>query len=169
MNLSTNNKVWAGVMAFMLLCTVIGGCTRAEALTDETPAAALTFQPLAITDSSKIVTYPNGLQLYIAFHGPGDYPINGTHVQLHYQGKLDDGSVFDESYSRGKPLEFSLGSGTVIKGIEDAVKKMRLGSKAIAIIPPGLGYGDGKGKNGLPKKIPANATLSFQLELIGTF
>jgi peptidylprolyl isomerase len=169
MHLTINHKIWAGAIVGTMLSLALVGCGRSVAPTDEQPTAAVAFQPLAITDSSKIVTYPNGLQLYIAFQGPGDFPINGTHVQLHFSGRLEDGTIFDESYRRGKPLEFSLGSGSVIKGIEDAVKKMRLGSKAIAVIPPSLGYGDGKGKNELPPKIPANATLTFQLELIGTF
>ncbi|MBL0016200.1 MAG: FKBP-type peptidyl-prolyl cis-trans isomerase [Bacteroidetes bacterium] len=77
------------------------------------------------------------------------------------------------SYTRGTPLDFTIGSGKVIPGIESAARKLRLGTKAIVTIPPALGYGDGKDANGkdvkLPPKIPANARLTFHIDLVGSF
>jgi FKBP-type peptidyl-prolyl cis-trans isomerase len=159
-------QLWLWTAAFVL-AGLGSGCGK-KAI--EKPSAdAIQFKPYTIQDSSRIVTYPDGLKLYVVKGGSGDYPINGTNVRMHYYGTLDDGTVFDESYSRNEPLEFGMGSEKVIEGIELAVRKLRLGSQAIAIIPPSLGYGDGKGKQELPPKIPANARLTFHLDLIGSF
>jgi FKBP-type peptidyl-prolyl cis-trans isomerase len=168
MRSTTKSTVAMGALLLLaiLLHTGCGRKPEADATGD---GAAVPFKPYAIQDSSKIVTYPDGLQLYVVKAGPGDFPINGTHVRMHYYGVLDDGTVFDQSYSRGEPLAFTMGASTVIDGIELAVKKLRLGSQAIAIIPSTLGYGDGKGKHELPPKIPANARLTFHLDLIGSF
>jgi FKBP-type peptidyl-prolyl cis-trans isomerase len=144
----------------------LAACKRSGSKEDFAP---IDFTPYTIADSARITTYPNGLKLYVVKQGPGDYPDKGGRVLLHYQGRLADGTVFDDSYSRGEPLEFSIGGGKVIAGIEDAAKRLRFGTRAIAIIPPDLGYGDGKSSNGLPPKIPANATLTFHLDMVGSF
>lgn len=154
-------------ICLIAIVAVMGSCGRTTsdgAPTDDAPVA---FTPYAIADSAQIKTYPDGLRLYVVEQGPGDYPTNGTKVDMHYQGRLDDGTIFDESFNRGKPFSFTIGSKKVIPGIEEAVKKLRLGSKAIAFVPPSLGYGDGKEE--LPPKIPANAHLTFHIHLIGTF
>lgn len=156
-------------VAALAIMALLSGCGRDQDAKVDPNAEATVFEPYAITDTSKIVTFPDGLRLYIVEQGPGDYPTNGTAIQMHYGGLLDDGTIFDESYSRGKPFSFTLGSKKVIEGIEAAVKKMRYGSKAIAFVPPSMGYGDGKGEDGLPPKIPANARLTFHIDLIGTF
>ena len=132
-----------------------------------------TFEPYVVLDSSKIKIYPDGIGIYVVKAGTGDIPQNGEHVSMHYQGILDDGTVFDDSYTRGTPLDFTIGSGKVIPGIESAARKLRLGTKAIVTIPPALGYGDGKDANGkdvkLPPKIPANARLTFHIDRVGSF
>jgi FKBP-type peptidyl-prolyl cis-trans isomerase len=147
------------------------GCGRSAKQPSTLPTGA--FEPYVIADSTQIKTYPDGIKIYVVKAGPGDVPQNGDHVKMNYHGMLDDGTVFDESYSRGEPLDFTIGSGKVIEGIESAVRKLRLGSKAIVTIPPALGYGDGKDANGkdvkLPPKIPANARLTFHIDLIGSF
>ena len=150
----------------MLMGAILMGCMHraAEPLPEKSA-----FVPYAITDSSKITTYPDGLQLYVVSPGPGDYPQNGDQVTMQYVGYLADGTVFDDSYQREKPFSFSIGGGRVIAGIDAAVRKLRLGSKAILVVPPSLGYGDGTGDNKLPPKIPANATLTFHIDLIGSF
>jgi FKBP-type peptidyl-prolyl cis-trans isomerase len=154
-----------GVLGWVVtLCFT--SCNRSGSKEELAPVA---FTPYIIADSSRITTYPNGLKLYIVKQGPGDYPQNGERVLLHYQGRLADGTVFDDSYTRGEPLEFYIGGERVIAGIEDAAQRLRFGTQAIAIIPPSLGYGDGKSANGLPPKIPANATLTFHLDMVGSF
>lgn len=155
-------------IGFVTIALLLGSCGRSQDIGATTVPNAV-FAPFEVGDPSQIVTYPDGLRLYTVEQGVGDYATNGTTVYLHYGGLLEDGTVFDESYSRGEPFSFIIGSKKVIPGIEEAVKKMRLGSKAIAFVPPSLGYGDGKAPNDLPPKIPANARLTFHIDLIGTF
>jgi FKBP-type peptidyl-prolyl cis-trans isomerase len=168
MRLTTKYPI--ALSTLLLMITLLHtGCGRKPDSTTHDGAASVAFKPYTIQDSSKIITYPDGLQIYVSKAGPGDYPANGTHVRMHYYGVLDDGTVFDESFSRDEPLQFNVGSNTMIDGIELAVRKLRLGSQAIVIVPPTLGYGDGKGKHPLPPKIPANARLTFHIDLIGSF
>lgn len=167
----TNSFILKHLFALAILATAMFSCSRPDKELADAASGGKEFVPFTISDSSKIVSYPDGLRLYVVSPGPGDYPINGTHLRMHYYGVLQDGTVFDETFSDEEPFKFTIGSHAVIPGIEEAVKKLRVGSKAIAIIPPQLGYGEGqgKGKKELPPKIPANATLIFHLELIGTF
>ena len=86
----------------------------------------------------------------------------GDQVSVHYRGTLTDGSLFDESYGRGQPLDFTLGQGAVIKGWDQGILGMCVGEKRKLKIPAKLGYGD----NGAPPKIPGGATLIFETELM---
>ena len=153
----------------ILSATMFAGCIKYNGNEDDLASKSIPFKRYVLADSTRIVTYPDGLKLYIVKAGSGDYPANGDNVMMHYQGTLEDGSVFDDSYLRGEPLEFKVGAGRVIAGMESAAKKLRLGSKAILVVPPSLGYGDGTGKDKLPPKIPANATLTFHIEMVGSF
>jgi len=86
----------------------------------------------------------------------------GDQVKVHYRGSLTDGSVFDESYARGDPIDFELGSGQVIKGWDQGLLGMCVGEKRKLKIPSTLGYG----AQGSPPKIPGGATLIFETELV---
>jgi peptidyl-prolyl cis-trans isomerase A (cyclophilin A) len=170
---STIKDMFRSISALLCIAPIIfifSACGKKNA---DSEVFASKFEPYQITDSAQVKTYPDGLSIYVVEAGPGDVPQNGEHVQMHYHGILDDGTVFDESYSRNAPLEFTIGSGKVIAGIESAARKLRLGTKAIVTIPPSLGYGDGKDANGkdvkLPPKIPANARLTFHIDLVGSF
>jgi FKBP-type peptidyl-prolyl cis-trans isomerase FkpA len=94
-------------------------------------------------------------------------PANGAQpgpddtVRVHYEGRLENGAVFDSSYERGHPESLPLKA--VIKCWSEGVQKMHVGEKAELICPPSMAYGD----RGAPPKIPPNATLIFDVELLG--
>lgn len=93
--------------------------------------------------------------------GQGDVVQNGATVKVQYKGSLQDGSVFDDSSTRGD-FEFMLGTGTVIKGWEAGVSTMRQGEIAQFTIQPSYAYG----RRGMPPVIPSNAVLTFEIELV---
>jgi FKBP-type peptidyl-prolyl cis-trans isomerase FkpA len=95
--------------------------------------------------------------------GTGETPQTGETVTVHYTGWLTDGTKFDSSVDRGEPFSFVLGAGMVIAGWDQGVAAMRVGDKARFIIPPDLAYGE----EGYPGAIPPNATLIFEVELLG--
>jgi FKBP-type peptidyl-prolyl cis-trans isomerase len=95
--------------------------------------------------------------------GTGDEAVAGKRVSVHYTGTLTDGSKFDSSLDRGRPFEFALGAGQVIKGWDQGVAGMRVGGKRRLTIPAELGYG----ARGFPPVIPPNAPLVFTVELLG--
>ena len=89
-------------------------------------------------------------------------PVSGNKVKVHYKGMLLDGTVFDSSYKRNQPIEFTLGVGQVIKGWDEGISLLGLGDKATFIIPSELAYG----QSGAGGVIPPNATLVFDVELV---
>ena len=104
----------------------------------------------------------SGLKYFIMEEGDGEKPESGQTVSVHYSGYLVDGTKFDSSYDRKKPFEFLLGQRQVIKGWDEGVALLNVGSKAKFIIPPELGYGE----RGAGRLIPPNATLVFEVELL---
>ena len=86
----------------------------------------------------------------------------GETAFVHYTGWLEDGTKFDSSVDRGDPFSFRLGAGRVIKGWDEGVVGMKIGTKRKLIIPPHLGYG----RRGAGRIIPPNATLIFEVELL---
>lgn len=90
-------------------------------------------------------------------------PPVGNEVQAHYTGSLLDGTKFDSSVDRGTPFKFTIGNGQVIRGWDEGFASMKVGEKAILKCKPDYAYG----ASGSPPKIPANATLEFEVELLG--
>jgi FKBP-type peptidyl-prolyl cis-trans isomerase FkpA len=113
-------------------------------------------------------TTPSGLQYEDTVVGEGDEAAAGDHVTVHYTGWLfesgEAGRKFDSSKDRGDPFAFELGAGMVIRGWDEGVAGMRVGGRRRLVIPPELGYG-ARGAGGV---IPPNATLLFEVELLGT-
>ena len=105
----------------------------------------------------------SGLEYTDTVVGTGDSPQKGKRVSVHYTGRLADGKKFDSSVDRGQPFPFRIGANQVIRGWDEGVKGMRIGGKRKLTIPPDMGYG----ANGYPPVIPANATLVFDVELLG--
>ncbi len=117
--------------------------------------------------SAKPVTTSSGLQYIDTTPGTGAAPKKGQTVTVHYTGWLYDGGKkgkkFDSSVDRNEPFRFPVGAGRVIAGWDEGVGSMKVGGKRTLIIPPGLGYG-ARGAGGV---IPPNATLMFDVELLG--
>ena len=109
------------------------------------------------------ITTPSGLQYEELAIGEGDLAEAGKTVDVHYTGWLTDGFKFDSSVDRGQPFNFQLGAGHVIRGWDEGVAGMRVGGKRKLTIPSELGYGP-RGAGGV---IPPNATLVFDVELLG--
>ena len=122
-------------------------------------------EPLPTQTGTKInkVTTIQGMKIETTKEGTGIEIKNGQTAVVHYTGKLTDGTTFDSSVTRGTPFEFSLGAGMVIKGWDLGVLGMKVGEKRMLTIPADLGYGT----RGAGAVIPPNATLVFEVELLG--
>lgn len=105
----------------------------------------------------------SGLKYVDQAVGTGDVAVAGKTVSVHYTGWLENGKKFDSSVDRGQPFSFPLGAGRVIKGWDEGVQGMKVGGKRKLTIPSDLGYGS-RGAGGV---IPPNATLIFDVELLG--
>ncbi len=112
--------------------------------------------------AGETVTTASGLKYVELVEGTGRAPTNGRMVSVHYTGTLEDGTKFESSLDRGKPIQFPIGTGGVIKGWDEGIMTMKVGGKRKLIIPPNLGYGAA----GRPPKIPPNTTLVFEVELV---
>lgn len=109
-----------------------------------------------------MITTDSGLQYVDLVKGTGATPETGQTVVVHYTGTLADGTKFDSSRDRNQPFKFPIGKGKVIKGWDEGVGSMQVGGQRQLIIPPDLGYG----ARGIGP-IPPNATLYFDVELLG--
>jgi FKBP-type peptidyl-prolyl cis-trans isomerase len=97
--------------------------------------------------------------------GKGAVPTAGKTILVQYTGMLEDGTVFDSSFKRNQPFAFKLGAGSVIAGWDEGLSTMKVGGRRQLIIPPQLGYG----ATGVSGTIPPNATLIFEVELLGIY
>ena len=109
------------------------------------------------------VTTASGLKYTDIVEGTGPTPQRGQTVTVHYTGMLENGTKFDSSLDRGRPSDFRIGVGEVIKGWDEGLMSMKVGGKRRLVIPSALGYGP----QGRPPDIPGNATLVFEVELLG--
>eukprot|EP00903_Cladosiphon_okamuranus_P014007 g13026.t1 len=138
--------------------------------------AAVTSTPMVANAESeddgvkvgKEITTETGLKYTVTVAGKGARPSPGNMVKAHYTGWLngfgDEESIkFDSSRDRGRPFSFKVGTGQVIKAWDEAMLDMRIGERRQIVVPPQLGYGS-RGAGGV---IPPNATLYFDVELLG--
>src|SRR5207237_1216383 len=130
-------------------------------------AAVVTPVGRAVAATNQVIEMPNGLKYTDTKTGDGATATSGNKVSVHYTGWLYNngakGAKFDSSVDRGQPFQFTLGAHQVIAGWDEGVAGMKVGGKRTLIIPPELGYG-ARGAGGV---IPPNATLMFDVELLG--
>ncbi|TMJ66970.1 MAG: FKBP-type peptidyl-prolyl cis-trans isomerase [Alphaproteobacteria bacterium] len=130
-------------------------------------AAVVTPVGRAVAATNQVIEMPNGLKYTDTKTGDGAAATPGNKVSVHYTGWLYNngakGAKFDSSVDRGQPFQFTLGAHQVIAGWDEGVAGMKVGGKRTLIIPPELGYG-ARGAGGV---IPPNATLMFDVELLG--
>jgi peptidylprolyl isomerase len=125
--------------------------------------ALLIAAPLPASAAPKTVKLSDGLQYTELKVGKGAMPRAGQTAIVHYTGTFPNGKKFDSSRDRGQPLEFALGTHGVIACWDEAVATMRVGGRRKLVCPPALAYGP----QGYPPVIPPNATLNFDVELLG--
>lgn len=155
-----------GFRSFMTMGLVAGflttmmACNKKE-VQNQTMNTGVTT--MAATPDANVITTASGLQYQILQPGDGAVAKAGQLVTVHYTGWLTDGTKFDSSVDRGQPFQFTLGAGQVIKGWDEGVAGMKIGEKRKLTIPANLGYGS-QGAGGV---IPPNATLVFDVQLLG--
>ena len=132
-----------------------------EVRQDKTIDLKLTNQKM--NGINKLTTSKQGVEIEILKEGAGAIAKKGDTVSVHYVGTLENGTKFDSSVDRGTPFEFSLGAGQVIPGWDIGVEGMKIGEVRKLIIPSELAYGS----NGAGNAIPPNATLIFEVQLLG--
>jgi FKBP-type peptidyl-prolyl cis-trans isomerase len=135
------------------------GSSNTSTTTADTPTTA---EPAKSATGASETAKVTKLQIKDQKVGKGPAAKDGNTVSVHYTGWLLDGTKFDSSRDRDQPFSFTLGQGGVIKGWDKGVVGMKAGGKRELVIPPDMAYG----KRGSPPKIPPNAPLKFDIELL---
>ena len=154
------------LVALALAASLWGPAAQAQTKPAEAATSSPTSSPTSsgASDAMKVgttVTSNSGLVFKLMKAGAGPSPSATDTVKVHYRGTLADGKEFDSSYSRGSPAEFPLNR--VIKCWTEGVQKLQVGGAARLTCPPAIAYGE-RGAGGV---IPPNATLTFDVELLG--
>jgi FKBP-type peptidyl-prolyl cis-trans isomerase len=180
-----NTKSVIGIIVVIIIIVIIGivlakkpaaPVAPTTPVTDTTPAATTPSSPVqpavtttttsATTTTAKpaTTTTADGLKIEEVKAGTGAEIANGQTAEMLYTGTLANGTVFDSTASRGNtPFSFTLGAGQVIKGWDEGILGMKVGEERILTIPSALAYGAA----GYPPVIPQNATLTFDVTLVG--
>jgi peptidylprolyl isomerase len=148
---------------FLVLISLLGiGCQRRDQVEQNMVQndSLILIYPDPIVD--KLIVLESGLKYVDTQIGTGRAAVRGDVIVVNYVGKLSDGTQFDSSYDRETSFEFQLGMGMVIPGWDQGIMNMRAGGKRRLIIPPALAYGE----EGVAGRVPANAVLYFEVELV---
>lgn len=148
------------LLASLLLSGAHAADTKAAATTSVTTSTAAGAAEAPLTVGASVTT-SSGLVFKLMKQGQGPSPKASDTVKVHYRGTLADGKEFDSSYSRGAPAEFPLNR--VIKCWTEGVQRLQVGGSARLTCPPAIAYGE----RGAGRVIPPNATLTFDVELLG--
>lgn len=152
-------------MKIIAILTIAALCASVSAQTKKKKSAvthkAVAAGPTKVTGEG--IKTPEGLTYWDIKQGTGPTAASGQTVKVDYTGWLTTGKKFDSSVGSGKPFEFKLGAGEVIKGWDIGVAGMKVGGKRQLKIPPDLAYG----ANGYPPVIPPDSTLVFDVTLRG--
>ncbi len=150
---------WRGSSCLALFAALLVASCDGPATPD--PVDPADFPKPRVVAEDDYLVLPTGLKYYDFREGEGSAAKNGDIVAVHYHGWLTDSTLFDSSFAREQPFEFTLGSGFVITGWDQGVLGMKEGGERQLVIPPELGYGD------VPRaRIPPNSTLIFELFMI---
>lgn len=155
--------VLLAVIALASLCGCAGTSKSGATAEPSTTAQPAPEAPAGGAAAGKVHKLASGLVYEDIVVGNGTMADPGLTVTVNYSGRLTDGTEFDSSARSGRPLVFQLGAGRVIAGWEQGIKGMRIGGKRKLTIPPDLAYGS----SGNGNVIPPNATLVFDIELLG--
>ncbi|VTU42069.1 MULTISPECIES: FKBP-type peptidyl-prolyl cis-trans isomerase [unclassified Variovorax] len=134
--------------------------TSAHAALPAAEVVATTATVVATSAARKVETLPSGVRVQHTLKGAGAHPTASDTVKVHYRGTLPDGSEFDSSHRRGKPIALPLSR--VVKCWTDGVQTMQVGGKATLTCPSDTAYG----QRGVPGSIPPNSVLKFDIELL---
>lgn len=154
--IAENRTLLAVAVAAALLTFTISACSKPS----EDAGSGQVVEEAEVVEEVKIVTTDSGLMYEVLESGEGASPGETDKVTVHYRGTLEDGTEFDSSHKRGQPAQFPVNR--VIRGWTEALQLMKEGDKWRLTIPPDLAYGS----RGAGAKIPPNATLIFEVELI---
>ncbi len=150
-------RAWIPLLALTAISS-LAGCKGSEE-----QAVAETGTPVAEVEAG-VITRPSGLRYEDLKVGEGPMAELGMRVRVHYTGWLTDGTKFESSLDTGRTMNFVVGEGQVIRGWDEGIEGMRIGGRRKLTVPPNLAYGEPGAPSG---GIPPNATLIFEIELVG--
>jgi FKBP-type peptidyl-prolyl cis-trans isomerase len=148
---------FASALSLVAAAALFAGCAAAVP-----PPDATSFAPALAVDTAGMVRLPSGLRFRELALGTGAPAATARRVEILYGVWLPDGTQVDALIDRDAPLGFAPGTGAVVRGLDEAVRGMRVGGRRQVIVPPALGYGSRR-----VGAVPANATLVFVVELVG--
>ena len=163
---SKSLKIILGLVSSAVLIGIVVWALQQRQSSNDTIEQTETTTETSGGSAPSIITPPGGgteMKIEELKAGTGAEAVAGKTVTVHYTGWLTDGKKFDSSLDRNDPFKFKLGAGQVIQGWDKGVAGMKVGGKRKLIIPPHMGYGE-RGAGGT---IPPNATLVFEVELLG--